>query len=131
MARDCERRALETGSGANSVSFATTMIPRYPDSLSSDQIVALFRDHDHNIWVGTTGGGLDRFTYRQLPFKPTSMKNSIPTAWKAITRPPYLRTATESCGSGACKALTRIDRKTGSLPFTEPRDGRVASPVRG
>jgi ligand-binding sensor domain-containing protein/signal transduction histidine kinase len=43
--------------------------PNDPDSLSADQVLALFGDHEDGIWVGTGGGGVVRIPSRPVPFQ--------------------------------------------------------------
>ena len=54
------------GAGLNRFDPATGRFTHYrhdpadPDSLVSDEVIALHRDKDGHLWVGTWGGGLDR-----------------------------------------------------------------------
>ena len=98
--------------------------PRHPHSLSSDQVVALFADRDRDIWVGTTGGGLDRFTYSQIPFKTYQHEPYNPNSLESNYTTSVLQDSHGDLWVGSRKALTRIDGKTESLPFTGPRTAR-------
>jgi ligand-binding sensor domain-containing protein len=97
--------------------------------LSSDQIVALFRDHDHNIWVGATGGGLDRFTYRQLPFKTYRHEKFNTNSLDSDYTTSVFEDSRGELWIGSMKALTRIDRKTGQFTSyrTTGRPGGLSS----
>jgi ligand-binding sensor domain-containing protein/signal transduction histidine kinase len=101
--------------------------PRYPDSLSSDQIVTLFRDHDHNIWVGATGG-LDRLAYRPLPFKTYRHEEYNPNSLESDYTSSVFADSHGDLWVGSMKALTRIDRKTGQFTFyrTAGRPGSLS-----
>ena len=44
--------------------FAYRHDPKNPASLSSDAVLSLLIDHQGTLWVGTQGGGLDRFDSR-------------------------------------------------------------------
>ena len=58
--------------------------PKDPSSLTDDQVWAIFEDQEGTLWVGTFGGGLDRFDretegfihYRNDPGDPQSLSNN-------------------------------------------------------
>ena len=51
-----------------------------PNSLSSNQVLSIFKDSKKNIWIGTGGGGLNRVIDKQLgTFKVYNTQNKFPT----------------------------------------------------
>lgn len=91
-----------------------------PDSLAHNTVVAILPGRNGVLWLGTTGGGVDRFDpatetfthYRHDPTSPTSLSsNSI--SRKGLVEDPQgvLWVATNDSG------LNRIDLRTGAVTY--------------
>jgi signal transduction histidine kinase/ligand-binding sensor domain-containing protein len=76
-----DRESVADPSGAQFVHYQHD--PNNPDSLSDDQVWAVCEDRGGTLWIGTFGGGLDRFDremerfihYRNDPDDPQSLSN--------------------------------------------------------
>jgi len=88
--------------------------PGNPDSLNSDNNVALsaVEDHEGGIWVGTDGGGVNRFSSTPSPFTVYRKERSNPNSLNESFVLSVLEDSQGSLWMGTSE-LNRLDRKTG------------------
>jgi ligand-binding sensor domain-containing protein/signal transduction histidine kinase len=90
--------------------------PSDPDSLSADQVSALFEDREGNIWVATPAG-VDRFSRRHLPFRTYRHEPDNPNSLDGGLPQSVFEDSRGILWVGALTALNRIDRRTGRFTF--------------
>ena len=87
--------------------------PADPDSLSSNQVLVLFGDHEEGIWVGTNGGGVLRIPNQAHPFRryrhEVGNVSSLPTDYVSSV----FEDSHGMVWAGATGEVTRIDRRNG------------------
>lgn len=111
--------------------------PADATSLSHVLVECLYVDRDGTLWVGTTGGGLDRFDpatetfthYRHDPNDATSLSDDVVTAMLEDSQ-GTLWVGTGGLGLiGSGGGLNRFDRETGTFTryLHDPDDSRSLS----
>ncbi|MEM7226514.1 MAG: two-component regulator propeller domain-containing protein, partial [Pseudomonadota bacterium] len=117
--------------------------PTDTNSISSNGVETLYFSRDSFLWVGTLGGGLNRFDYRSKTFKkfvPTAMEKLYLTGMEAINNigdnyysPNWVYDIEEDgegyLWMGTGNGLFRLDRKTGQLKqFLGATEGHKGDP---
>ena len=96
------KRHPEAEPRADAVRCGIGIMQPTPNSLSGDQVHGLFLDREGNMWAGTNGAGVNRFSPRPSPFKvyqhivgdPNSLDMNYTTSilrgqpWSALDREP-------------------------------------------
>ena len=112
-----------TSSGILKLNRERTQFVRYrnnaadPNSLSGDQVHALFLDREGNMWAGTNGAGMNRFSPRPLPFKVYQHKVGDPNSLDRNYTTSIFEDSRGQLWIGSINALGRLDRKTGKMTF--------------
>jgi PAS domain S-box-containing protein len=91
--------------------------PADPNSLSGDQVHALFLDREGNMWAGTNGAGVNRFSPRPLAFKAYQHKVGDPNSLDMNYTTSIFEDSRGLLWIGSMKALGQLDRKTGKMIF--------------
>src|SRR5262249_580027 len=89
--------------------------PSNPNSLSSNKVTSIIEDTEGIVWIGTDGGGLnrwDRITNRFTSFKADS---SDPTALKSNSVGAVLDDSHEQLWVSNGNVLSQLNRKTGKF----------------
>jgi len=97
--------------------------PNDASTVSSDQILTVFEDHDGDIWVGTNGNGLNLLDREQGTFKRFSAEDGLPN--------PTITGITED-NDGALwlstyQGLARYNKKSASFSTFDKRDGPIGN----
>ena len=118
-----------TGSGLLRLDPARSRFVRYrhnpadPESLSGDQVHALFLDREGNMWAGTNGAGVNRFSPRPLPFKVYQQKLGDPDSLDMNYTTSIFEDGRGELWIGSLRALGRLDLKTGKMTFDRRAGG--------
>ena len=97
--------------------------PADPQSLSGDQVHALFLDREGNMWAGTNGAGVNRFSPRPSPFKVYQQKLGDANSLDMNYTTSILEDSRGMLWIGSLRALGRLDRKTGQMTFDRRAGG--------
>ncbi len=91
--------------------------PRDPGSLNNNLCIALYEDHQNNIWVGTVEGGLNRFdrkTGKFTNYRPPQPAGRVETVLRAVSAICEDRYGYLWVGSSSGE-LRRFDKQTGEF----------------
>src|ERR1700734_2452696 len=91
--------------------------PRDPGSLNNNLCIALYEDHQNNIWVGTVEGGLNRFdrkTGKFTNYRPPQPAGRVETVLRAVSAICEDKYGYLWVGSSSGE-LRRFDKQTGEF----------------
>ncbi|RMI06835.1 MAG: hypothetical protein D6681_08190, partial [Calditrichaeota bacterium] len=89
--------------------------PRNPGSLSHDYVTALYRDQSGNLWVGTLGGGLNRYDPESHSFVHYRHHPGIPNSLTGDEINTIFEDQYGQLWIGTNSGLTRFDRFTNTF----------------
>jgi len=90
--------------------------PDTPQSIASDEIMALFADHEGGVWVGTRSDGADRFTGKPLPFQRYALGRDNPNRLEDTIYAVYEDSQGILWVAGV-HSLIKADRRSGRFEF--------------
>ncbi len=102
-----------------------------PNSLSSDAIDVLFEDQQGRIWVGTEGGGLNRFDPRNNGFVKYLADSRQPTSISDNVVKVIYQTRDGQMWFGTPKSLDKLDEVSAEFTHFGIKNGLVNSNIKG
>jgi len=81
-------------------------------SISSDDVFCIYQDSNQILWVGTTGGGLNRFDERTKKFRSYSVRNGLPSNLIYYITEDNSHNLWFSTSNGLVKFNTKIEKLT-------------------